>query len=161
MRVNIYTARPGIIIGKRGSEVNRLKEDLEAMTGKQIYLNIQEVKNPDLDPKLIGENVAAQLSRRISHRRAMKQAVQAAMQMGALGIRIACAGRLGGSEMSRREWYRQGKVPMQTMRADIRYATTQGDTTYGPIGVKVWVYLGEAPIGQDSRESEELSHVNA
>lgn len=161
VRVNIYTARPGIIIGKRGAEVNRLKEELEELTGKQIYLNIQEIKNPDIDPKLIGEAVALQLSRRVSHRRAMKQAVNAAMQMGAKGVRIACAGRLGGSEMSRTEWYRQGKVPMQTLRADIRYAQTEGRTAYGPIGVKVWVYRGEVPIGQDAREQEELSHVNA
>ena len=161
VRVNIYTARPGIIIGKRGAEVNRLKEELEELTGKQIYLNIQEVKNPDIDPKLIGESVGLQLSRRVSHRRAMKQGVNAAMQMGAKGVRIACSGRLGGSEMSRSEWYRQGKVPMQTMRADIRYAQTEGQTAYGPIGVKVWVYLGEVPIGQDAREQEELSHVNA
>lgn len=142
-RVNIYTARPGIVIGKRGAEVDKLKAELEGMTGKQIFINIKEVRNAELDAQLVAENIALQLERRVSFRRAMKRSVTTALRFGAKGIRIACAGRLGGAEMARREWYRQGRVPLHTIRADIDYGSAEAKTTYGIIGVKVWIFKGE------------------
>lgn len=142
-RVNIYTARPGIVIGKRGAEVDKLKAELEGMTGKQIFINIKEVRNAELDAQLVAENIALQLERRVSFRRAMKRSVTTALRFGAKGIRIACAGRLGGAEMARREWYRQGRVPLHTIRADIDYGFAEAKTTYGIIGVKVWIFKGE------------------
>ncbi len=142
-RVNIYTARPGIVIGKKGSEVDKLKAELEKMTGKQVFINIKEVRNAEIDAQLVAENIALQLERRVSFRRAMKRSVTTALRFGAKGIRIACAGRLGGAEMARREWYREGRVPLHTLRADIDYGMAEARTTYGIIGVKVWIFKGE------------------
>jgi len=141
--VIIHTARPGIIIGKKGSEVETLKRELQKRVDREIYIKIQEVRRADLDARLVAENVAGQLIRRIAFRRAMKKAVQNAMKLGAQGIRIACAGRLGGAEMARREWYREGRVPLHTLRADIDYGYYQAITTYGAIGIKVWIYHGD------------------
>ncbi|RMF84177.1 MAG: 30S ribosomal protein S3 [Nitrospinota bacterium] len=142
-RINIHTARPGIIIGKKGSEVDRLKSELEQMTQKQVFINIIEVRRPEVDAQLIAENVALQLERRIAFRRAMKKSVTSALRLGAKGIKIACSGRLGGAEMARSEWYREGRVPLHTLRADIEYGFAEAKTTYGVIGVKVWVFKGE------------------
>lgn len=142
-RINIHTARPGIIIGKKGSEVDRLKGELEQMTQKQVFINIIEVRRPEVDAQLIAENVALQLERRIAFRRAMKKSVTSALRLGAKGIKIACSGRLGGAEMARSEWYREGRVPLHTLRADIEYGFAEAKTTYGVIGVKVWVFKGE------------------
>jgi len=143
MTVNIHTARPGIVIGKRGAEVDLLKTELEKMTGNEIYINIHEVRVAELDAQLLSENIALQLERRVAFRRAMKRAVGQAMKFGAKGIKIHCAGRLGGAEMARREWYRQGRVPLHTLRADIDYGVHTAVTTYGTIGVKVWIFRGE------------------
>lgn len=142
-RITIYTARPGIIIGRKGSEVEKLKQELQVRTGKEIYLNIEEVIHPELDSQLVAENVALQLQKRVAFRRAMKKAVQSALRLGAEGIKIACAGRLAGAEIARREWYRDGRVPLQTLRADIDYGMATAHTTYGTIGVKVWIFKGE------------------
>ncbi|NIS70511.1 MAG: 30S ribosomal protein S3 [Proteobacteria bacterium] len=142
-KVNIYTARPGIIIGKKGAEVENLRRTLQKMTGKEIFVNIQEVKKAEVDAQLVAENVALQLERRVAFRRAMKKSVTSALKMGARGIKIACAGRLGGAEMARREWYREGRVPLHTLRADVDYGFAEAQTTYGKIGVKVWIYKGE------------------
>ena len=142
-KINIYTARPGLIIGKKGSEVETLKKDLAKLTDKEVYLNIQEVRKPELDAQLLAENVALQLERRIAFRRAMKKSVTSALKFGAQGIRITCSGRLGGAEMSRTEWYREGRVPLHTLRADIDYGFAEAKTTYGIIGVKVLIYKGE------------------
>ena len=141
--IDIYAARPGIIIGKKGADVENLRKTLEGMTGKEISLNIKEVKRIELDAQLVAENVATQLERRVAFRRAMKRSVSSAMKFGAKGIKIACAGRLGGAEMARREWYREGRVPLQTLRADIDYGFAEAKTTYGVIGVKVWIYKGD------------------
>lgn len=143
-RVNIHTARPGIIIGKRGSEVDRLREDLTQLTDSQISINIQEIRKAEVDAQLVAENVALQLVRRVAFRRAMKRAVTQALRLGAKGVRIACAGRLGGAEMARREWYREGRVPLHTLVADIDYGFAEAKTLYGTIGVKVWIFKGEA-----------------
>ena len=143
VKVNIHTARPGIVIGKRGSEVDLLRAELEKLTGKHIQVNIQEVSRPETMAVLISQGIAEQLVARVAFRRAMKKAVFAAMKSGALGIRVACAGRLGGAEMSRTEWYREGRVPLHTLRAKIDYGFTEAQTTFGKIGVKVWVYKGE------------------
>jgi small subunit ribosomal protein S3 len=148
-KVNIYTARPGLIIGKKGSEVETLKKDLAKLTDKEIYLNIQEVRKPELDAQLVAENVALQLERRIAFRRAMKKSVTSALKFGAKGIRITCSGRLGGAEMSRTEWYREGRVPLHTLRADIDYGLAEAKTTYGIIGVKVLIFKGEILPGQN------------
>ena len=142
-KINIHTARPGIIIGKKGAEVDKLKRDLEAFTGKQIYINIQEIRRPELDAQLVAENIALQLARRIAFRRAMKKAVTSTLRLGAQGIKIECAGRLAGAEIARREWYREGRVPLHTLRADIQYGFFEAKTTMGQIGVKVWIYKGE------------------
>lgn len=141
--LTVHTARPGIVIGRKGSEVDKLKEELQRLTGKDIQLNIHEIKRPELDAFLVAENVASQLAGKISFRRAMKKAIMSAMRMGAEGIRISCSGRLGGAEMARREQYKQGRIPLHTLRADIDYATTTSFTTYGAIGVKVWICKGE------------------
>jgi small subunit ribosomal protein S3 len=144
LRVDLYTARPGIVIGRRGAEADRLRAGLLKITGNpKIQLNIQEIKQPELDATLIAQGVADQLTGRVSFRRAMKRAVQTAMKAGALGIRVQCGGRLGGAEMSRREWYREGRVPLHTLRADIDYGQAEARTTFGRIGVKVWIYKGE------------------
>src|ERR671924_673220 len=135
-KINIYTARPGIVIGKKGAEIEKLKQELTRMTGKEPYINIHEVRRPDLDAQLVGESVALQLERRVAFRRAMKESVARAMRMGAQGIRVQSSGRLGGAEIARREWYREGRVPLHTLRADISYGFAEAKTTYGVIGIK-------------------------
>ena len=143
VKVNVYTAKPGLVIGKGGQLAEGLKNDLQKMIGKEVNLNIVEVKNIDLDAKLVAENICAQLERRISFRRAMKQCMQKTMKAGALGIKTAVSGRLGGADMARTEFYKEGTIPLQTLRADIDYGFAEADTTYGKIGVKVWIYKGE------------------
>ena len=142
-KVTIHTARPGIIIGKKGAEVDNLKKELQKMTQKEIFVSIQEVKRAELNAQLVAENVALQMERRIGFRRAMKKAVTSTMKLGAKGIKIGCAGRLGGAEMARREWYREGRVPLHTLRADIDFGLAEAKTTYGIVGVKVWIFKGE------------------
>jgi len=153
VQVTLHTARPGIVIGRKGTAVKELRQKLEELTGKNVRIEVAEVEQPDLEAKLVAENVAGQLERRISHSRAMKRAASQAMRQGAQGIRIMVSGRLGGSEMSRTEWVREGRVPLQTLRADIDYGTAEADTTFGKIGVKVWVYKGEV-LGDEQQESE-------
>ena len=153
VRVDIHTARPGIVIGRRGAEADRIRGDLEKLTSKQIQLNILEVKNPEVDAQLVAQGVAEQLSSRVSFRRAMRKAMQTAMKGGAKGIRVQCSGRLGGAEMSRSEFYREGRVPLHTLRADIDYGFYEARTTFGRIGVKVWIYRGEAPQTRAEREA--------
>lgn len=142
-KINIHAARPGLIIGKKGAEVELLKKDLAKITAKEVFININEVRKPELDAQLVAENVALQLERRIAFRRAMKKSVTASLKFGAKGIRITCSGRLGGAEMSRTEWYREGRVPLHTLRADIDYGFAEAKTTYGIIGVKVLIFKGE------------------
>jgi small subunit ribosomal protein S3 len=142
-RVTIHTARPGVIIGKKGADIEVLRKKLAAMTTSELHLNIVEVRKPELDAQLVGESIAQQLERRVSFRRAMKRAVQNAMRMGALGIRVNVAGRLGGAEIARTEWYREGRVPLHTLRADIDYSNVEAMTPYGIIGIKVWIFKGE------------------
>lgn len=146
-KINIYTARPGLIIGKKGAEVESLKKELAKLTDKDVFLNIQEVRKPELDAQLVAENVALQLERRIAFRRAMKKSVTSSLKFGAKGIKITCSGRLGGAEMSRTEWYREGRVPLHTLRADIDYGFAEAKTTYGIIGVKVLIYKGDVIAG--------------
>ncbi len=154
-RVTIYTARPGLVIGKKGADIEKLRQSLSMMTGSDVHLNIVEIRKPEIDAKLVAENICNQLERRIAFRRAMKRAVQSAMRLGALGIRINCGGRLGGAEIARTEWYREGRVPLHTLRADIDYGEATAFTTYGTCGVKVWVFKGEImerdPMAQDKR----------
>lgn len=153
IRINIWSARPGIIIGRKGAEIDRLRDEIQAMTGKQVFLDIKEIKNPSINAQLISENIAMQLVKRIPFRRAMKKAVTLAMDQGAQGIKIRCSGRLGGAEIARTEGYKAGKVPLQTLRADIEYGFSEALTTYGLIGVKIWVYKGEkAPLYSEERE---------
>lgn len=148
-RITIHTARPGIVIGKKGEDVDRLRREVGAMMGVPVHINIEEVRKPDLDARLVAQNVAGQLERRVMFRRAMKRAVQNAMRQGAKGIRIQVGGRLGGAEIARSEWYREGRVPLHTLRADIDYATYEAHTTYGIIGVKVWIFKGEILGGME------------
>ncbi len=143
IRVIIYTARPGIIIGKKGSEVEKLRKDIELMSGKQALVDIKEIRKPEIDAQLVAENIALQLEKRVAFRRAMKKAVASALRFGAQGIKITCSGRLAGAEIARTEWYREGRVPLHTFRADINYGFAEARTTYGIIGVKVWVYSGD------------------
>ncbi|MGI6554877.1 MAG: 30S ribosomal protein S3 [Bacillota bacterium] len=143
LKVSIHTAKPGIVIGRGGAEVEQLRKEIEEMTGRQVSINIIEIKHPELDAQLVAEGIAAQLVKRVSFRRAMKQAVGRAMRLGAEGIRISSSGRLGGAEMARTEWYSEGKVPLHTLRADIDYGFAEARTTYGIIGIKVWIYKGE------------------
>ncbi|HHU87696.1 MAG: 30S ribosomal protein S3 [Pelotomaculaceae bacterium] len=143
VKISIHTAKPGIVIGRGGVEVENLRKELERMTGKQVNVNIVEIKVPELDAQLVAENVANQLEKRIAFRRAMKQTVSRSMKMGAKGIKISCGGRLAGAEIARTEWYSEGKVPLHTLRADIDYGTAEANTTYGKIGIKVWIYRGE------------------
>lgn len=151
VKVNVHTARPGIVIGKRGAGIETVKKELQKLTSNEVFLNIVEVRKAETDAQLVAENIATQLERRIAFRRAMKKAVQTAMKFGAKGIRVACSGRLGGAEMSRYEWYREGRVPLHTLRADIDYGVAVGKTTYGTIGVKVWIFRGEVlPRGKVS-----------
>jgi small subunit ribosomal protein S3 len=152
VRVDIHTARPGIVIGRRGAEADRIRADLEKLTGKQVQLNILEVKNPEIDAQLVAQGVAEQLSSRVSFRRAMRKAMQTAMKAGAKGIRIQCGGRLGGAEMSRSEFYRDGRVPLHTLRANIDYGFYEARTTFGRIGVKVWIYKGDVVGGRVERD---------
>ena len=150
--LTIHTARPGVVIGKGGSEVDKLKEELKKITGKELQINIFEIKRPELDAVLVGESIAQQLKARISYRRAMKQAIASAMRVGALGIKIKCAGRLGGAEMARTEQYKEGAIPLHTLRADIDNAEAEALTTYGIIGIKIWIYKGEIFNKEFSKE---------
>jgi small subunit ribosomal protein S3 len=157
IRITIHSARPGVVIGRKGANVNALRSQLEQLTKKKVWVEVSEVERPELEASLVAESVAEQLERRISHKRAMKQAVTRAMRAGAQGIKIACSGRLSGAEMARREWVRDGRVPLQTLRADIDYACREALTTLGRIGVKVWVYRGELlPEGQQETASQLL-----
>jgi small subunit ribosomal protein S3 len=157
-RVTIHTARPGVVIGKKGADIEKLRADLAKMTGSEVSLNIVEIRKPEIDAKLIADNIAQQLERRVAFRRAMKRAVQSAMRLGALGIRINCSGRLGGAEIARMEWYREGRVPLHTLRAEIDFGESTAKTTYGTCGVKVWVFKGEImahdPMAVDKRAME-------
>ena len=157
-RISIYAARPGVIIGKKGADIEKLKRELQKMTGSEVSLNIVEIRKPEIDAKLVAENIAQQLERRVAFRRAMKRAVQSAMRLGAEGIRINCSGRLGGAEIARMEWYREGRVPLHTLRADIDYGIATAFTTFGTCGVKVWVFKGEImahdPMAHDKRAEE-------
>ena len=158
-RITIHTARPGVVIGKKGADIERLRKELSKMTTSDVHLNIIEIRKPEIDAQLVAENIAQQLERRIGFRRAMKRAVQSAMRLGAEGIRINCAGRLGGAEIARTEWYREGRVPLHTLRAEVDYGLTTAKTTYGTCGVKVWVFKGEImehdPMAQDKRAQEQ------
>jgi small subunit ribosomal protein S3 len=155
-KINIHTARPGIVIGKKGAEIEKLKSELQRLTEKETFINIHEVRRPDVDAQLVAENVALQLERRVAFRRAMKEAVARAMRMGALGVRIQSSGRLGGSEIARREWYREGRVPLHTLRADVNYGTAEAKTTYGVIGVRVWIFRGEVLTRQEEEQRAAL-----
>ncbi|MCP5361904.1 MAG: 30S ribosomal protein S3 [Hyphomicrobiales bacterium] len=143
MRITLYTSKPGVIIGKKGADIEKIRKKINQMTDDEVFLNIMEIRKPEIDAKLIGDSIAQQLERRIAFRRAMKRAVQSAMRLGAQGIRINCSGRLGGAEIARMEWYREGRVPLHTLRADIDYGFSEAHTTYGVIGIKVWVFKGE------------------
>ncbi len=153
IKVIIHTARPGIIIGKKGAEVDKLKKDLEEFTGKQVSIDIKEVRKPELDAQLVAGNIALQLEKRVAIRKAKNTAVASALRFGALGVRVSCAGRLAGSEIARSEWYREGRVPLHTFRADIDYGLTEAKTTYGKIGIKVWIYKGDILTEISSPES--------
>ena len=157
-RVSIYAARPGVIIGKKGTDIEKLKKTLAKMTDSEVSLNIVEIRKPEIDARLVAQGVADQLERRIAFRRAMKRAVQSALRLGAEGIRINCSGRLGGAEIARMEWYREGRVPLHTLRADVDYGTATAYTTYGTCGVKVWIFKGEIlehdPMAQDKKMAE-------
>ncbi len=158
-RVTIHAARPGVVIGKKGADIEVLRKDLAKLAGAEVALNIVEIRKPEIDATLVAENIAQQLERRVAFRRAMKRAVQSAMRLGAGGIRINCAGRLGGAEIARMEWYREGRVPLHTLRADIDFGTATAKTTYGTCGVKVWIFKGEVlahdPLAQDKRAAEQ------
>lgn len=158
-RVTIHSARPGVVIGKKGADIERLRKEVGEMTNSEVHLNIVEIRKPEIDAKLVAENISQQLERRVAFRRAMKRAVQSAIRLGAEGIRINCAGRLGGAEIARTEWYREGRVPLHTLRADVDYGTATAQTTYGSCGVKVWVFKGEIlahdPMAQDKRLQEQ------
>lgn len=155
VRVLIYSGRPGIIIGRRGSEVEKLKEALHSITGREVLIDIKDIKNPNIEAQLVAENIAFQLEKRIPHRRAMKKAVQSALDSGAKGVKIICSGRLGGAEIARRESYRVGSIPAQTLRADVDYGFAEALTTYGLIGVKVWVYKGDKVLDKAKDETKE------
>jgi len=158
-RVTIHTARPGVVIGKKGADIEKLRADLAKMTGGEVTLNIVEIRKPEIDAKLVAETIAQQLERRVAFRRAMKRAIQSALRLGAHGISINCGGRLGGAEIARVEWYREGRVPLHTLRADVDFGRATARTTYGTCGVKVWVFKGEImahdPMAQDKRAMEQ------
>ncbi len=160
IRVTLHTAKPGMVIGKGGSGVERLRKDLEALTGKKVHINVMEIKQPELDARLVAKNIALALERRVAFRRAMKQAVGRAMRQEAEGIKVKCSGRLGGAEMSRIEWYTEGNVPLQTLRADIDYGMVEAHTTYGQIGVKCWINKGEVlpEINEEKTQTQEESN---
>lgn len=147
IEVTIHTARPGLVIGKKGSEIEAIKKDLKKLTGKEIWVEVEEIKRPDLDAKLVAEGIAKQIQRRIPFRRVLKKSLQASMDAGAAGIKIQISGRVGGAEIARTEWYKEGRIPLHTLRADINYATARSETTYGSIGVKVWINKGEGNRG--------------
>ncbi len=157
-RVTVYSARPGVIIGKKGADIDKLRSDLSKLTGQETTLNIVEIRKPEIDATLIAEGIAQQLERRVAFRRAMKRAVQSAMRLGALGIRVNAGGRLGGAEIARTEWYREGRVPLHTLRADIDYGTARANTAYGICGIKVWVFKGEImehdPYAHEKRQQD-------
>ena len=157
-RITIHSARPGVVIGKKGADIEKLRVDIAKMTNSEVSLNIIEIRKPEIEAKLIAESIAQQLERRVAFRRAMKRAVQSAMRLGALGIRINCSGRLGGAEIARMEWYREGRVPLHTLRADIDYGVATAFTTFGTCGVKVWIFKGEIlehdPMAQDKKMAE-------
>ncbi|MDF1630873.1 MAG: 30S ribosomal protein S3 [Alcanivoracaceae bacterium] len=155
VRITIFTARPGIVIGKKGEDVERLRKDVAQMMGVPVAINIEEVRKPDLDARLVADNIAGQIERRVMFRRAMKRAVQNSLKAGAEGIRVQLSGRLGGAEIARTEWYREGRVPLHTLRADIDYASVRAETTYGTIGIKVWIFRGEVLGGMDQIQQEE------
>lgn len=156
--VNIYAARPGVLIGKKGTDIEKLKQKLSQITGVETAVNIVEVRKPEIDAKLVAEGIAQQIERRVSFRRAMKRAMQSAFRLGALGVRVNCSGRLGGAEIARMEWYREGRVPLHTLRSDVDYGLAVAETTYGAIGIKVWIYKGiikeHDPMAQDKRHYE-------
>ena len=158
-RITIHTARPGVVIGKKGQDIEKLRAEIAKLTNSDVHLNIVEIRKPEIDAKLVAENIAQQLMRRVAFRRAMKRSVQSAMRLGAQGIRINCGGRLGGAEIARMDWSREGRVPLHTLRADIDYGVATANTTYGACGVKVWVYKGEImshdPMAQDKRAVEQ------
>ena len=160
-RITIHTARPGVVIGKKGADIERLRTDITKMTGSDVHLNIVEIRKPEIEAKLVAENIAQQLVRRVAFRRAMKRAVQSAIRLGAQGIRINCGGRLGGAEIARTEWYREGRVPLHTLRADVDFGLATARTAYGTCGVKVWVFKGEImvhdPMAQDKRAMEQAT----
>jgi small subunit ribosomal protein S3 len=161
VKIYVHTAKPGILIGRSGENVKALRSDLEALTGEKIDLEVKEIKSPDLDAKLVADNIAGQLVRRISYRRAMQRAIQQGMRQGAEGVKVMVSGRLGGAEMSRSVWLREGRVPLQTLRADIDYAQTEALTTYGQIGIKVWIYKGEIlPEAEETAETTEGVYVS-
>ncbi len=154
VKINVHTARPGIVIGKRGAGIESIKKELQAFTQNEVFLNIVEVRKAETDAQLVAENITTQLERRIAFRRAMKKAIQTAQKFGAKGIRVACSGRLGGAEMARYEWYREGRVPLHTLRADIDYGFAEAKTTYGKIGCKVWIFRGEVlPESAESKKA--------
>ena len=162
-RVTIYSGRPGLIIGKKGQDIEKLRNDLSKKLGMDVSLNILEIRKPEVDAKLVAENIAQQLERRVAFRRAMKRSVQSAMRLGAAGVRINCAGRLGGAEIARTEWYREGRVPLHTLRADVDYGEAEANTTYGICGIKVWIFKGEImehdPLAQEKRLNETPGQV--
>lgn len=160
-RIIIHTARPGIIIGRKGAEVDKLKAAVEKQYGGQVYINVKEIKKPELDAQLVSENIATQLEKRVAFRRAMKRSVAAALRLGAQGIKINCAGRLAGAEIARTEWYREGRVPLHTLRADIDYGFAEAKTTMGQIGVKTWIYKGEVNPRQTGRPELGLSRQDS
>jgi small subunit ribosomal protein S3 len=151
-KINIYTARPGIVIGKKGAEIEKLKSELAKLSPKETFINIHEVRRPDIDAQLVAENIALQLERRVAFRRALKEAVARAMRMGAQGVRVQAGGRLGGNEIARTEWYRDGRVPLHTLRADVNYGCVEAKTTYGVIGVKAWVFRGEVLTKEEEEQ---------
>ncbi len=157
IRFTIHTARPGMVIGKGGKEIQRIRQILKDMTGKNVFINVQEIPNPDIDAQIVAENVAAAIERRVSYRRAMKQAIFRAMKAGAKGIKVQCSGRLGGAEIARREWYLEGRLPLSTLRANIDYGFCEAKTIYGVIGVKVWIYKGD--FEEEKKEETEKVEV--
>ena len=159
--INIHTARPGVVIGKKGADIERVTKALKRITKDEVHLNIIEVRKPEIDATLVAEGIAQQLEKRVSFRRAMKRAVQSALRMGAKGIRINCSGRLGGAEIARMEWYREGRVPLHTLRADVDYGTAEGLTTYGIIGIKVWIFKGEIYEAEAPAMEEIKEHIAA
>lgn len=156
LMIRIFTARPGIVIGRKGAEIDKLRQEIQTRTGREVHIDISEVHRPELDAQLVAETIALQLEKRVAFRRAMRKAVDSALRFGCLGIKVRCAGRLNGAEIARKEWYLQGRLPLQTLRADIEFGFAQAYTTYGVIGIKCWVYKGEAPKAKVRREEVEV-----